>query len=86
LVLFNYATRYACAKADAALYTKLLEEVIAAEDPDPSLRLTNTIAQRKARRWLSPDRMFNALQHRAGDPDTRRRPRPRPRPPARCAP
>lgn len=60
LVLFNYATRYACAKADAALYTKLLEEVIAAEDPDPALRLTNTIAKRKARRWMSPDRMFNA--------------------------
>lgn len=60
LALFNYATKYACAKADAAMYQQLLAEVVAAEDPDPALRLTNTIAQRKARRWLSPDRMFNA--------------------------
>lgn len=60
MVLFQYAARYACAKADAALYTKLLTEVVRAEDPDPNQRLTNTIAKRRARRWLGEKRMFDA--------------------------
>ncbi|MFO0723340.1 MAG: TRAP transporter TatT component family protein [Myxococcota bacterium] len=56
----NYATRYACAKADAALYTKLLRQVIDSKEDEPSLRLTNTIAKRRAKRWLSEKRMFDA--------------------------
>jgi hypothetical protein len=60
IVQFNYAKGYACSRADAALYQKLLDEVIAAEDPAPQWRLTNTIAQRRARRWRDATRMFNA--------------------------
>jgi hypothetical protein len=60
MVKYQYATRYACSKADAALYTKLLNEVIEAGDPDPDQRLTNTIAKRRARRWLSEKRMFDS--------------------------
>lgn len=60
VVQLNYATKYACAKADAVLYTKLLNEVLAAEDSQPELRLMNTIAKRRAKRWLSPQRMFDA--------------------------
>jgi len=46
-------------KGDKALYEKLLNEVLAADDPDPSQRLTNTIAKRKAKRGLSKSRMEN---------------------------
>jgi hypothetical protein len=49
----NYATRYACVKGDKALYDRLLAEVLSAEDPDPSQRLTNTIAKRRAKRATS---------------------------------
>jgi hypothetical protein len=51
-VQLNYA-RYACAKNDQALYEKMLNEVINTEDPDPNLRLTNTIAKRRAKRALT---------------------------------
>ena len=53
VVQVNYATRYACVSGDKALYEKLLGEVIAAEDPDPSQRLTNTVAKRRAKRALT---------------------------------
>lgn len=48
----NYA-KYACNKNDQALYEKVLNEALSAEDPDPNLRLANTIAKRRARRMLS---------------------------------
>jgi hypothetical protein len=49
----NYATRYACSKSDQALYEKLLNEAVSADDPDPNARLQNTIAKRRARRALT---------------------------------
>lgn len=55
-VLLNYA-KYACMKSDEALYTKTLNEILAAEDPDPNLRLQNVIAKRKAKRGLSRSAM-----------------------------
>ena len=51
-IQLNYA-RYACAKNDQALYEKMLNEVVSTEDPDPNLRLTNTIAKRRAQRGLT---------------------------------
>jgi hypothetical protein len=53
VVQLNYATRFACVKGDKALYEKLIGEVLAAEDPDPAQRLTNTVAKRRAKRALS---------------------------------
>ena len=41
VVQLNYATRYACNKGDKALYEKLLNEVLTADDPDPQQRFTN---------------------------------------------
>jgi hypothetical protein len=49
----NYAQRYYCAKSDRANYEKLLHEVLAAGDPLPEARLQNTIAKRRARRYLN---------------------------------
>ena len=46
------ATRYYCMKKDRANYNRLLNEIVAAEDPFPEQRLTNIIAKRKARRYL----------------------------------
>ena len=57
VVQLNYATRYACMKGDKAMYEKLLNEVLAAQDPDPQQRLTNTIAKRRAKRALSKAKM-----------------------------
>lgn len=55
-IQMNYA-KYACAKADQALYEKMVNEVLAAEDTDPNLRLSNTIAKRRAKRALSKQAM-----------------------------
>ncbi len=57
VVQLNYATRYACNKGDRALYEKLINEVLTADDPDPQQRFTNTIAKRRARRALLKSRM-----------------------------
>jgi hypothetical protein len=51
-VQLNYA-RYACMKNDQALYEKMLNEVVNTEDPEPTLRLQNTIAKRRATRALT---------------------------------
>ncbi len=52
LVHFAYARTYACVKVDRPLYEKLLNEALAADDPDPAQRLNNTIAKRRAKRYL----------------------------------
>lgn len=55
-VLLNYA-KYACMKSDQPLYEKTLNEILAADDPDPNLRLQNVIAKRRAKRALSKTAM-----------------------------
>lgn len=57
-VYVNYA-KYACAKNDQALYEKMLNAAVNAVDPDPNLRLQNTIAKRRAKRLLTKDAMEN---------------------------
>ncbi len=59
LTKFNYAAKYYCAKVDKANYVKLLTEVVEAGDVLPEQRLQNTIAKRRARRYLSKERMAN---------------------------
>lgn len=51
-VMLNYA-KYACVKSDQALYEKMLNDILAAEDPEVNLRLQNAIAKRRAKRALS---------------------------------
>jgi hypothetical protein len=50
-VLLNQA-KLACVKSDQAQYEKLLNDILAADDPDPNLRLQNAVARRRARRGL----------------------------------
>ncbi len=57
-VQLNYATSYACLKGDRTLYEKLLNEVLAATDPDPEQRLVNLLAKRRARRALTRQHMM----------------------------
>jgi hypothetical protein len=59
LVQLTYAQTYACVKADRPLYEKLLNEVLAADDPDPDQRFNNTLAKRRAKRWLGKQRMMD---------------------------
>jgi len=59
VVQVNYASRYACLKGDRHLYEGLLNEVLNAEDPDPGQRLTNTIAKRRAKRYLGRQHMMD---------------------------
>ena len=54
------AVRYHCNKGDKASYEATLKEVLAGGDLDPYQRLPNTIAKRKAFRWLHPERMRDA--------------------------
>jgi TRAP transporter TatT component family protein len=57
LVKVNLATRYYCTKVDKEAYVKTLKEVLDAGDTLPEQRLQNTIAKRRARRYLVPWRM-----------------------------
>jgi TRAP transporter T-component len=59
LALVTYAQTYGCLKADRPLYEKLLNEVLAAEDPDPEQRLNNTMAKRRAKRYLGRQKMMD---------------------------
>jgi len=56
-VQLNYATSYACLKGDRTLYETMLNEVLAATDPDPEQRLVNLLAKRRARRGLLKSHM-----------------------------
>jgi hypothetical protein len=52
-----YAANYACNAHDAKLYKSLLEEVLNAGDTLPEQRLENTLAKRKAQRYLGKARL-----------------------------
>lgn len=56
-VQLMYAQNFACQSHDAALYRALLEEIVNADDVLPQQRLENTVAQRKATRYLGPARL-----------------------------
>jgi hypothetical protein len=55
--LFQYARTYYCVKNDKANYVRLLTGVVRAGDPLPEHRLSNVVAQRRAKRYLSDVRM-----------------------------
>jgi hypothetical protein len=59
LAMVTYAQTYACNTGNRPLYEKLLNDVLSAQDPDPSQRLTNTLAKRKAKRYLGKQRMMD---------------------------
>lgn len=59
LAQLNYATKYYCMKVDQQNYEKLLNEVLSAGDVLPEQRLQNTIAKRRAKRYLGKERMRN---------------------------
>jgi len=52
-----YAQNHACQSHDAQAYRALLDEVLAAGDVLPEQRLENTIARRKAERYLKTPRL-----------------------------
>lgn len=52
------AARYYCAKGEKENYVKTLTEVVEAGDIFPEQRMSNTIAKRKAKRYLNKDRMM----------------------------
>ncbi len=54
----NFATRYYCAKRDKATWEKMLNDVLAHPDDLPEARLQNTIAKRRARRYLTHPDVF----------------------------
>lgn len=60
---FNYATRYLCGKGDREGYVKALQEIVDAGDTLPEQRLTNSIAKRRARRYLGKARLDEAREN-----------------------
>jgi hypothetical protein len=86
LTKFNLAAKYYCTKVDKDGYEKTLKEVLAAGDVLPEQRLPNTIAKRRARRYLAPKRMkecgFAAAAPAAKGPATPPPPGAPPPPPA----
>jgi hypothetical protein len=57
-VQLTYA-QMACVLGDRALYEKMLKEVIDADDPDPAQRMNNTLAKRRAKRYMGKQRMMD---------------------------
>lgn len=57
LTPLNYAIKYHCMKGDKASYEKALNDVVAAGDTLPEQRLQNTLAKRRAKRYLGKERM-----------------------------
>lgn len=53
----QFAAKYYCVKGEQASYEKLLKEVLEAGDVLPEARLSNAIAKRRAKRYLSRERM-----------------------------
>jgi tetratricopeptide (TPR) repeat protein len=53
----NYAIKYHCMKGDRQGYERLLNEILEAGDVLPEQRLQNTIAKRRAKRYLGPERL-----------------------------
>ncbi len=53
------AAKYFCMKGDKESYVKTLTEVIEAGDTMPNQRLQNTIAKRRAKRYLGKERLKN---------------------------
>ena len=53
------AAKYYCMKGDKESYVKTLTEVLEAGDTMPLQRLQNTIAKRRAKRYMSKERMKN---------------------------
>ena len=51
-LLVNMANTVAVQTEDRALFVALLTEVLSAEDRDPTVRLANLVARRRARRLL----------------------------------
>jgi hypothetical protein len=58
LTKLQLAAKYYCTKNDKPSYVKTLTEIIEAGDTLPEQRLTNTIAKRRAKRYLGKDRMM----------------------------
>lgn len=54
---FQLGAKYYCMKADKDNYVKTLTEVVEAGDIFPKQRMSNTIAKRRAKRYLSKERM-----------------------------
>jgi hypothetical protein len=59
IISIGYAQKYACARQDAELYTKLLKGVLAANPEVNELRLMEMVAKRRAQRWLGERRAFD---------------------------
>ncbi|MEQ8890998.1 MAG: TRAP transporter TatT component family protein [Sandaracinaceae bacterium] len=58
-VQVSYARTYAVGQQDRDLYIRLLREVVDGGDPEPTARLTNRMARRRAIRWLQrTDQLF----------------------------
>lgn len=57
LIKYNFASKYYCTKVDKANYVKMMKEIVNSPDTLPDLRLTNTIAKRRAQRALGERRM-----------------------------
>ena len=93
VVQMVYATKYACAKGDPALYQRSSPRCSRRTIPDPEQRLENTIAKREAKRWLGRRRVKDqcgfdlparvragARCPRGGEPRTARAPEETPAP------
>ncbi|HEY6726089.1 MAG TPA: TRAP transporter TatT component family protein [Polyangiaceae bacterium] len=71
LTQFYHASAYHCRQGNLAEFKALLHEVLRAPDPEPSLRLENVVAKRRAQRWtlsrpLVNSCTFTAEPERAG--------------------
>ncbi len=59
LIQLSHATSYHCLRSDREAFQNLLEEILRANDPEPTVRLENASAKRRARRWSIPSPLWS---------------------------
>lgn len=66
LTLFYHASLYHCRQGDLAEFEALLDEVLRTSDPEPTARLENAVAKRRAQRWISSDALTGSCAFVSG--------------------
>ncbi|HEU5075390.1 MAG TPA: TRAP transporter TatT component family protein [Polyangiaceae bacterium] len=66
LTQFYHASLYHCRQGNLAEFKALLGEVLRTSDPEPTVRLENAVAKRRAQRWTSSDPLTGSCAFASG--------------------
>lgn len=70
LTRFYHATAYHCRHGNQAEFQLLLDQVLKTSDPEPTVRLENATAKRRAQRWTLSRALIRTCAFAAGNSAT----------------